>query len=51
MKRRIEDSPVPVCTIASHNYLAMAQVLATSYQAHHPGAEVYVCIVDRKDRL
>ncbi len=38
---------LPACTIVSNNYLAMARVFAESYKLHHPGAEVYVCIVDR----
>ncbi len=38
------------CTIASNNYLAFARVFAESYKAHHPGAEVYVCIADRRHR-
>jgi len=37
------------CTICSNNYLAYATVLAESYRQHHPGAEVYACIVDRPD--
>jgi len=36
------------CTIASNNYLAFAAVLAESYRRHHPGAEVFVCVVDRR---
>lgn len=42
-----EMKHLPACTIVSNNYLAMAQVFAASYKEHHPGAEVYVCIVDR----
>ena len=38
--------PVPACTIASNNYLGLACVFAESYRAHHPGSEVFVCIVD-----
>lgn len=38
--------PVPVCTIASNNYLAKARVLIESYLAEHPGADAYVCVVD-----
>ncbi|HEV7668835.1 MAG TPA: glycosyltransferase [Thermoanaerobaculia bacterium] len=38
--------PVPVCTIASNNYLAKAKVLVESYLTAHPGAEAYVCVVD-----
>jgi glycosyltransferase involved in cell wall biosynthesis len=34
------------CTIASNNYLAMARVFAESYLEHHPGARVFVCVVD-----
>jgi glycosyltransferase involved in cell wall biosynthesis len=37
------------CTICSNNYLAYATVFAESYKQHHPGAEVYACIVDRPD--
>ncbi|HXU32262.1 MAG TPA: glycosyltransferase, partial [Thermoanaerobaculia bacterium] len=40
---------VNACTIVSNNYLALAQVFATSYKRLHPGAEVYVCIADRPD--
>ncbi len=39
--------PVPVCTIVSNNYLALASVLAESYRAQHPGATVVCCVVDR----
>ena len=35
------------CTIASNNYLAFARVFAESYRRHHPGAEIFVCVVDR----
>jgi glycosyltransferase involved in cell wall biosynthesis len=38
--------PVPVCTIASNNYLAKAKVLIDSYLAAHPGADAFVCVVD-----
>lgn len=37
----------PACTIVSNNYLALARVFAESYTEHHPGADVYVCVVDR----
>jgi glycosyltransferase involved in cell wall biosynthesis len=40
-------TPVPACTIVSNNYLALARVLAESYREHHPGARVFVCLVDR----
>ncbi len=40
-------APIAACTIASSNYLALARVFAESYREHHPGAEVFVCIVDR----
>ncbi|MDA8018747.1 MAG: hypothetical protein MPN21_14995 [Thermoanaerobaculia bacterium] len=40
---------IAACTIASHNYMAMATVFASSYREHHPDAEIYVCIVDRRD--
>ena len=40
-------NPVPICTIASNNYLAFARVLAENYLQHHPGARVFACIVDR----
>ena len=43
---RQEARPVPVCTIASNNYLAKAKVLIDSYLAAHPGADAFVCIVD-----
>jgi len=33
-------------TISSNNYLGMARVFAESYLEHHPGAKVYVCLVD-----
>lgn len=42
-------SHLPAFTIASNNYLAFARVFAESYQEHHPGAEVFVCIVDHPD--
>ncbi len=41
--------PCPACTIASNNYLAYARVFAESYREFHPGAAVYVCVVDRPD--
>ncbi len=40
-------TPVPACTLVSNNYLALARVLAESYREHHPGARVFVCVVDR----
>ncbi|MEP7012237.1 MAG: glycosyltransferase [Acidobacteriota bacterium] len=40
---------VNACTIVSNNYLALAQVFATSYKRLHPGTEVYVCIADQPD--
>jgi glycosyltransferase involved in cell wall biosynthesis len=40
-------APLAVCTIVSNNYLALAVVLAESYREQHPGARVFVCIVDR----
>lgn len=40
-------TPLPACTIVSNNYLALARVLAESYREHHPGARVFVCLVDR----
>ncbi len=43
------QAPLPACTIVSNNYLALAVVLAESYRAQHPGARVFVCIVDRPD--
>ncbi len=36
-------------TISSNNYLGMSRVLAESYLEHHPGARVWVCLVDRHD--
>ncbi len=41
--------PIPVFTIASNNYLALARVFAESYRRHHPGAEVWVALADRRD--
>ncbi len=41
-----DRGPVPLCTIASNNYLAKARVLVESYLAEHPGADAYVCVVD-----
>ena len=38
--------PVDAFTISSNNYLGMACVFADSYLAHHPGARVYLCLVD-----
>jgi len=40
---------VAACTISSNNYLGMTRVLVESYLEHHPGAQVFVCIVDRPD--
>lgn len=40
---------IPVFTIASNNYLALARVFAESYRRHHPGAEIWVAIADRLD--
>ena len=40
---------VDVFTISSNNYLGMTRVFADSYLEHHPGATVYVCLVDRPD--
>jgi len=37
------------CTISSNNYLGMTRVFVDSYLEHHPGAQVFVCIVDRPD--
>ncbi len=39
-------TPLSACSIASNNYLAMARVFAESYLHHHPGAQVFVCVVD-----
>lgn len=41
--------PPVACTIASNNYLALATVLAESYRRHHPGAEVWLGLADRRD--
>ncbi len=38
---------VAACTISSNNYLGLTRVLVDSYREHHPGAPVFVCIVDR----
>ncbi|RLE35531.1 MAG: hypothetical protein DRJ61_03030 [Acidobacteria bacterium] len=43
------STPVDVFTISSNNYLGMTQVFAESYLKHHPGATVYVCLVDALD--
>jgi len=40
--------PVNAFTISSNNYLGMARVFADSYLAHHPGAKVFTCLVDRR---
>ena len=40
---------VDAFTISSNNYLGMARVFADSYREWHPGASVYVCLVDRPD--
>jgi hypothetical protein len=40
--------PVNAFTISSNNYLGMARVFAESYLAHHPGAKVFTCLVDRR---
>lgn len=37
---------LPVCTIVSNNYLALARVLSESYREQHPDARVIVCVVD-----
>jgi peptidoglycan/xylan/chitin deacetylase (PgdA/CDA1 family)/glycosyltransferase involved in cell wall biosynthesis len=36
-----------VCTIVSNNYLPKAKVMLESYLEHHPGAQAYLCVVDR----
>ncbi|HEV2805580.1 MAG TPA: polysaccharide deacetylase family protein [Chthoniobacterales bacterium] len=41
------QKPVALCTIASNNYLPKARVLIDSYLSFHPGAEAFVCVVDR----
>ncbi len=41
--------PIPAFTIASNNYLALATVFAESHRRHHPDAEVWVAIADRRD--
>ena len=38
---------LPLLTIASGNYIAHARALASSYLAHHPSAQVFLCLVDR----
>lgn len=38
---------VSAFTIASNNYLGMARTFVESYSHHHPGARVWVCVVDR----
>ena len=43
------STPVDVFTISSNNYLGMTRVFAESYLEHHPGATVYVCLVDTLD--
>lgn len=48
-RERVAGAPLAACTIVSNNYLALAVVLAESYRAHHPGAPVFVCVVDRPD--
>ena len=42
-------TPVPACTIAANNYLALAEVFARSYLEHHPGARLFLCVVDTPD--
>ncbi|MDX1997366.1 MAG: hypothetical protein SF066_06575 [Thermoanaerobaculia bacterium] len=37
---------LPAVTIASNNYLALARVWAESYREFHPGAPVFLCVVD-----
>ncbi len=44
-----KSTPVDVFTISSNNYLGMTRVFAESYLEHHPGATVYVCLVDTLD--
>jgi|CXWL01.1.fsa_nt_gi glycosyltransferase involved in cell wall biosynthesis len=39
--------PIAACTIVSNNYLAYARVFAESYREHHPGARIFVCLVDQ----
>ncbi len=45
----LNSTPVDVFTISSNNYLGMTRVFAESYLEHHPGATVYVCLVDTLD--
>lgn len=49
MTARPSRDPLPAFTIAANNYLAFATVWADSYRRHHPGAEVYVALADRRD--
>jgi len=42
-----DQEVVSAFTIASNNYLGMARTFVESYSHHHPGARVWVCVVDR----
>lgn len=46
---RAGSRATPAFSIAANNYLALATVWAESYRHHHPDAEVYVCLADRRD--
>src|SRR4051794_21404373 len=37
------------CSVVSKNYLAQARALAESIRAHHPGAPVFVLLLDPPD--
>ena len=41
--------PLDAFTISSNNYLGMARIFGESYLEHHPGSQVYVCLVDQLD--
>ncbi len=38
-------------TICARNYFAQARLLQKSFNAHHPGADFYVVLVDRRDEV
>ncbi|MGH7263835.1 MAG: glycosyltransferase, partial [Candidatus Rokuibacteriota bacterium] len=42
-------SELAACTVVARRELARARVLAESFRAHHPGASVFVLLVDRID--
>lgn len=42
-------SEIAVCTVATKSHLARARVLAESYRSQHPGAPLFLLLLDRID--